>query len=186
MDGVWWIGLVLFLIAAGVAAFYLFAWASRTRQEFRAVQPDLRVTNLSAMSAGDVLTLYPEFENMGGGVAYDCTLHMGGWEGNFAVKKVHPRGPRHQKHVASIILGPDAPIRAKPLNNGYLRIRYLDHWGHKYDRWYPVTQTRMPGRPLFDVHIDLEHPEVNEPSPSFWEIRSFLRTSTLQDQKRQV
>jgi hypothetical protein len=27
-------------------------------------------------------------------VAYDCLLHMGGWEGNFAVKKVYPYGPR--------------------------------------------------------------------------------------------
>ena len=181
MDWIWLIGLVLFFIAAGIAAFYLFALVTRTRQEFRATQPDLRITNLSAMSSGNVLTLFPELENMGGGVAFDCMLHMGGWEGNFAVKKVHPRGPRHQKHVASIVLSPDAPIRAKPISNGYLRIRYLDRWGQKYDRWYQVTQTKKAERPLYDVHIDLEHPDVNEPTPSFREMRTFLRNINLQD-----
>lgn len=177
----WWVSLVLFFIVAGIAAFYLFAWVNRTRQEFGAVQPDLRITNLSAISSGNVLTLFPELENMGGGVAFDCTLHMGGWEGHFAVKKVHPRGPLRQKHVASIVLGPDAPIRAKSVPNGYLRIRYLDRWGLKYDRWYQVTQTTKAGLPLYDVQIDLEHPDVNEPTPSFWEMRTFLRNNNRQD-----
>src|SRR5512141_1706637 len=114
MDWLWLLGLVSLLVIGATAAFYLHAFVTRTRQEFRAAQPDLRITNLSAMSSGNVLTIFPELENVGGGVAYDCLLHMGGWEGNFAVKKVYPRGPRYQKHVASIVLGPDAPVRAKP------------------------------------------------------------------------
>jgi hypothetical protein len=133
------------------------------------------VTNLSAMSSGNVLTLFPELENVGGGVAYDCTLHMGGWEGSFAVKKVHPRGPHYQKHVASIVLGPDAPVRVKSLSNGYLRLRYLDRWGLKYDCWYQVTQVHSGAHPLYNIHIDLEHPDMNEPTPSFWEMRKLLR-----------
>lgn len=176
MDWIWVIGLVLFFIAAGIAAFYLYAFVTRTRQEFRATQPELRITNLSAMSSGNVVTLFPELENVGGGVAYDCLLHMGGWEGNFAVKKVHPRGPRYQKHVASIVLGPDAPIRAKPISNGYLRLRYQDRWGHKYDCWYQVTQVKSQELPLYNVQIDLEHSELNEPTLSFWDMRKLLRT----------
>ena len=132
------------------------------------------------MSSGDVLTLYPELQNLGGGVALDCTVHLGGWEGNFAIKKVYPGGSSHHNHVASIVLGPDAPIRVKPIRNGYLRIRYLDRWGQKYDRWYPVTQSRKAERLLFDVHIDLEHPDVSAPTPSFWEMRSFLRDMRLE------
>lgn len=180
MDWIWLLGLILFFIAAGIAAFYLFGFVTRTRKEFRATQPDLRITNLSAMSAGNVLTLFPELDNLGGDVAFDCTLHMGGWEGHFAVKKVHPRGPRHQKPAVSIVLGPDAPIRTTPISHGYLRIRYLDRWGHKYDRWYPVTQTKKAELPFYDVHIDLDHPEVNEPAPSFWEMRTCLRNINLQ------
>ncbi|HSA61465.1 MAG TPA: hypothetical protein VLE03_04435 [Nitrospiraceae bacterium] len=181
MDWKWLIGLIFFFIAAGTAAFYLYAFVTRTRNEFSATQPDLRVTNLSAMSSGNVLTLYPELENAGGGVAYDCMLHMGGWEGHFAVKKVHPRGPRYQKHVASIVLGPDAPIRTKPISNGYLRLRYQDCWGHKYDRWYQVTQVKSNEHPLYNVHIDLDHSDLNEPHPSFWEMRKFLRAGNLHD-----
>jgi len=175
------IGLVSLFIAAGIASIYLYVFVTRTREKFHATQPDLKITNLSAMSAGNVLTLSPEFENVGGGIAYDCTLHMGGWEGNFAVKKVHPRGPRYQKHVASIVLGPDAPIRAKAMSNGYLRLRYQDRWGHTYDCWYQVTQVKSAGLSLYNVHINLEHPESNKPTPSFWEMQKFLRAMATND-----
>ena len=96
MDWLLLLGLVSLLIVGAIASFYLYAFVTRTREEFRAAQPDLRVTNMSAMSSGNVLTIYPELQNVGGGVAYDCLLHLGGWEGNFAVKKVYPRGPRGQ------------------------------------------------------------------------------------------
>ena len=181
MDWLLLLGLLSLLVVGATASFYLHAFVTRIRQEFRAAQPDLRITNLSAMSSGNVLTIFPELENVGGGVAYDCLLHMGGWEGNFAVKKVYPRGPRYQKHVASIVLGPDAPIRAKLINNGYIRLRYLDRWGQKYDCWYQVTQVGTEETPLYNVQIDLEQPQLNEPHPTFWEMRKFLRTIPLHD-----
>ena len=118
MDWLLLLGLVFLLIVGAIAAFYLHAFVTRTREEFRAAQPDLRVTNMSAMNSGTVLTIYPELQNVGGGVAYDCLLHLGGWEGNFAVKKIYPRGPRDQKHVAPIVLGPDAPIRTTLMEIG--------------------------------------------------------------------
>ena len=181
MDWLWLLGLVAFLVIGGIAAFYFYAFVARTRKEFRAEQPDLRITNLSAMSSGNVLTIYPEIENVGRGVAYDCLLHMGGWEGSFAIKKVYPRGSRYQKHVASIVLGPDAPVRANPINNGYIRLRYLDRWEQKYDCWYQVSQVRTGDTPLYNVHIDLKDPQVNEPHPSFWEMRKFLRSTASYD-----
>ena len=181
MDWLWLIGFLALLLLAGITAFYGYAYMTRTRHEFHAHQPDLRISNLSAMSSGKVLTLFPEIDNVGGGVAYDCLLHLGGWEGHFAVKKVHPRGPRHQKHVASIVLGPEAPIRVKPVSNGYLRLRYQDCWGHKYDRWYQVTQTKTGELPFYNIHIDLEHSDLNEPHPSFWEMWRLLRTGTPDD-----
>ena len=181
MDWLLLIGLVALLIVGAIAAFYFHAFVVRTREEFRAEQPDLRITNLSAMKSGNVLTIYPEIENVGGGVAYDCLLHMGGWEGNFAVRKVYPRGPRYQKHVASIVLGPDAPVRAKLIHNGYIRLRYLDCWGQKYDCWYQVGQVEDGDTHLYNVLIDLEHPQLNEPDPSLWEMRKFLRTIPLYD-----
>jgi len=181
MDWLLLLGLVFLLIVGAIASFYLYVFVARTREEFRVAQPDLRVTNLSAMCSGNVLTIFPELENVGGGVAYDCLLHMGGWEGNFAVKKVYPRGPRYQKHVASIVLGPEAPIRGKLISNGYIRLRYLDRWGQKYDCWYQVTQVETGVAPLYNVQIDLEHPQLNEPHPSFWEMRKFLRTVPLYD-----
>ena len=179
MDWSLLLGLVFFLIVGAIASFYLYAFVTRTREEFHAAQPDLRVTNMSAMSSGNVLTIYPELQNLGGGVAYDCLLHVGGWEGNFAVKKIYPRGPRDQKHVAPIVLGPDAPIRTTLMDHGYIRLRYLDRWGQKYDCWYEVTQIGTGDAPLYNVHIDLEHPELHEPHPSFWEMRRFLRTTPL-------
>jgi hypothetical protein len=181
MDWLLLLGLVLLLIVGATTAFYLYAFVARTKEEFRAEQPDLRITNLSAMSSGNVLTIFPELENVGGGVAFDCLLHMGGWEGNFAVKKVYPRGPRYQKHVASIVLGPEAPVRAKPINNGYIRLRYLDRWGQKYDCWYQVTQVETGGTSLFNVQVDLKDPQVNEPHPSLWEMRKLLRMAPLYD-----
>ncbi|MBH0194410.1 MAG: hypothetical protein HP494_02150 [Nitrospira sp.] len=118
---------------------------------------------------------------MGGGVAHDCQLHMGGWDGNFSVKKVYPRNARIQKQRASIVLDPEAPIRAQPVSNGYLRLRYLDRWGHKYDCWYQVTQIKNLALPLYNVQIDLDHPEVNTPALSFWDMRKLLRAVDQKD-----
>jgi len=181
MDWLSLIGLILFFVAAGIAFFHLYTFVARTRREFLAAQPDVRITNLSAMHSVNVLTLIPELENVGGGVAHDCVLRMGGWDGNLAVKKVRPRGSRHHKHTATIVLGPDAPIRAKPISNGYLRLRYQDRWGHRYDCWYLVTQVKNNQLSLYNVQIDLEHPEVNKPTHSFWEMRKLLRTVTEDD-----
>jgi hypothetical protein len=181
MDWSLWIGLGLFAVIAGVVSFYLYALVVRTRKEFRALQPDVKITNLSAMNSGNVLTLFPEFENVGGGVAHDCQLHMGGWDGNFAVKKVYPRGARIQKQRASIVLGPEAPIRAQPVSNGYLRLRYHDRWGQKYDCWYQVTQIKNLALPLYNIQIDLDNPEVNTPTLSFWGMRKLLRAVNQED-----
>ena len=181
MDWLLLIGLVVFLIVGGAASFFLYFFIARTKKEFRATQPDLRITNLSAMNSGDVLTLYPELENVGLGVAYDCVMHLGGWEGNFAVKKVYPHGPRYEKHVVSIVLGPEAPIRVKPISNGYLRLRYQDRWEQKYERWYPVAQVRRGEGPPYIPQIDLEHPDLTEPHPSVWDMRKLLRNISLYD-----
>jgi len=108
-------------------------------------------------------------------------MHLGGWEGHFTVKKVHPHGLRYQKHVASIVLGPEAPICGKPITTGYLRLFYRDRWRQKYECWYPVAQVRSGAIPLYNVQIDLEHPEFTEPHPSFWEMRKFLRNISLYD-----
>ena len=179
MDWLLIFGLVSLLIVGVIASFYLYVFVTRIRKEFRASQPDLRVTNMSAMSSGNVLTVYPELQNLGGGIAYDCLLHMGGWEGNFSIKKVYPRGPQAQKHMASIVLGPEAPIRTTRMSHGYIRLRYLDCWGQKYDCWYQVTQVEMGDASLYNIQVDLEHPEVHEPHLSFWEMRKFLRTTPL-------
>jgi hypothetical protein len=181
MDWSLLIGLVLLLIVGGIASFSLYFFIAKTKKEFHATQPDLRVTNLSAMNSGDVLTLYPELENVGLGVAYDCVMHLGGWEGSFAVKKVYPRGPRYEKHVASIVLGPDATIRGKPMTIGYLRLSYRDRWGQKYECWYPVAQVSSGAIPPYNPQIELDHPELTEPHPSFWEMRKFLRDIVQHD-----
>ncbi|MEK7869688.1 MAG: hypothetical protein AAB271_05090, partial [Nitrospirota bacterium] len=88
---------------------------------------------------------------------------------------------RYQKHAASLVLGPDTPLRVKPQSHGYLRLSYRDRWGLKYDCWYPVTQSLSSQPPLHNIQIDLEHPDVNEPTPSFWEMRALLRKSTPQE-----
>jgi hypothetical protein len=139
------------------------------------------------MTSGDVLTLSPELENLGGGVAYDCLLQLGGWEGSFAVKHVYPRGPHSQKHGISITLGPDAPIRARLFSNGYLRLCYQDRWGLTYECWYPVSQHAGAGAPPYTIQVDLEHPDITEPRCSLWEIWKLLRTNsftTEPDRKR--
>lgn len=181
MDWSLLIGLVLFLVIGGVASFYLYVFITRTKKEFRATQPDLRIANLSAMNSGDVLTLYPELENVGLGVAYDCVMHLGGWEGNFAVKKVYPRGPRYEKHVVAVVLGPEAPIRVKLMTIGYLRLLYRDRWGQKYECWHSVTQVSSGLIPPYNPQIDLEHAELTEPHPSVWEMRKLLRSNSLYD-----
>ncbi|HXV69308.1 MAG TPA: hypothetical protein VD738_10320 [Nitrospira sp.] len=181
MDWSLWLGLAVFLIAAGIGAFSLYRFVVRTKENFREHQPALRVTNLSTMNAGNMLTLTPELENVGRGVAYDCVLQLGGWEGKFSVMAVHPQGSRHRKHAVSIVLGPDAPIRTKPLSNGYLRLGYRDCWGLTYECWYPVVQVKSSTPPLYNVHIDLAHPELTEPNPSFLDMRRLLRSTPLHD-----
>jgi hypothetical protein len=68
------IGLLVGLALVGAGTYGLYRLVSRTKEQFHAQQPALRVTNLSALNAGDVLTLNPELENIGSGRAYDCVM----------------------------------------------------------------------------------------------------------------
>lgn len=181
MDWLTLVTVVCLLMIGGTAFYYFHVFLSRTRKQFCETQPNLRISNLSAMNAGNELTLSPEIENMGRGVAYDCVMHLGGWDGNFAIKKVYPHGPRYQKHVASIVLGPGVPLRGKAMTNGYLRLSYRDHWGLKYECWYPVTQTRTGSASLYNIQIDLDHPELTVPNPSVWEMWKLLRNPSRGD-----
>lgn len=153
----------------------------RTKKRFCATQPILRVTNLSALNAGNVLTLTMELENVGRGAAHDCVLQMAGWEGSYSVKTLYPVGPGYRKHLIPIVLGPDAPIRAKPLSRSYLRLSYRDRWEQIYECWYPVTQLANAAASLYDIQIDLSHPEVTEPIPSFWVMRKLLQDDKTTD-----
>jgi len=181
MDWSMLFGLLIFLILIGTAAYLFYRFAARTQKAFRARQPNLRVTNLSATTSGEVLTLSPEIENVGGGVAHDCIMQLGGWDGSFAVKHVYPRGPRAQKLAIFIVLGPDAPIRARPLSNGYLRLCYRDGWGLTYESWYPVSQQSNGFSPPYTIQVDLEHPDITEPRPSLREMWQLLRPQATRD-----
>jgi hypothetical protein len=94
---------------------------------------------------------------------------------------VYPPGPRHRKHAVSIVLNPDAAIRVKLMSNAYLRLAYRDGWGLTYECWYPVAQTQSVASPLYNIQIDLAHPEVTEPKLSFWDMWKLLRRSPLSD-----
>ena len=112
MDWLLLLGLVVFLVVGATAAFYVYGFVTRTQEEFRAAQPDLRITNMSAMSSGNVLTIYPELENVGGGVAYDCLLHMGGWEGH-SIEDAPSRPERYRepRHLRFSLGSPDTSNR---------------------------------------------------------------------------
>ena len=169
----------LALLAVIGTAIYLWrGFAHRLKDNFYAEQPDLRLTNLSTLQAGDVVTLTPELENVGEGVAYNCILQLSGWEGQFTANAMYPPGPRHYIHTIPIVLGPDAPIRLKPLSRCSLRIAYQDQWELRYERWYPVTQTQNVATHLYDIHLDLTRPELTQPRPSMWKMWRFLRTQS--------
>lgn len=173
----WWLllGLLILLIGTGMGLFYWREFVARLWGDFRAQQPTLRITNLSILNAGQVVTLTPELENIGQGVAHNCLLQLSGWEGNFSVKTMHPQGPRHHIHSIPIVLGPDAPIRMKPVSRCYLRITCRDRWEQRYEWWYPVVQSENLGTGLYDIHINLSQPEINEPHPSHWKAWKLLR-----------
>ena len=175
------IGLPAGLTLVGAGSYGLYRLVRQTKERFAAQQPALRVTNLSALNAGDVLTLTPELENIGSGTAYDCVVQLGGWEGNFSVMAIHPRGPKHRKHAIPIVLGPDAPIRTTLQSNGYLRLACRDCWGLLHKCWYPVTQSKNPATARYDIQIDLSHPELTLPTPSFWTMRRLLRDNLPKD-----
>ena len=175
MDWSLLIGLPIGLAVIGTGVYGCYRLVRRTKEQFAAQQPAIRVTNLSALNAGDVLTLTPELENIGSGTAYDCVVQLGGWDGNFSVMAIHPRGPQHRKHAIPIKLGPDAPIRVTLQSNGYLRLACRDCWGLLHECWYPVTQTKNLATARYDIQIDLSHPNLTEPALSFWSMRKLLR-----------
>jgi hypothetical protein len=179
----WWllIGLLAFVLCTGTGIFFWRGFVARLRNDFRAEQPVLRITNLSALNTGDVVTLTPELENVGQGVAYDCVLQLGGWEGNFFVKTMYPQGPRHQAHSVPIVLRPDAPIRVKPISRCYLRLACRDRWEQRYEYWYPVAQEENVSTRLYNVHINLSQLELTEPHPSPWKMWKLLRKISVHD-----
>ncbi len=175
MDWLLLIALLVVLIIAGTGAFALYRFAGKIKREFQEHLPALRITNMSAMNAGEVITLTPEVENVGPGVAHDCIVQLAGWEGSFAVKSMYPKGPRYKRHSVPIVLGHDAPIRMKVLSRCYLRLAYRDRWEQRYECWYPVTQVKNVKTSLYDIQIDLAHPELTEPHPSIREMWKLLR-----------
>ena len=175
MDWLLLIALLVAFASGGAGGFALYRFAGRIKREFQGRIPVLRITNMSAMNAGEVITLTPEVENVGRGAAHDCIVQLAGWEGRFAVQRIHPKGPRHQRHSVPIVLGQDAPIRMKVLSRCYLRLAYRDRWEQRYECWYPVAQIKNVNTSLYDVQIDLSHPELTEPNPSFREMWKLLR-----------
>lgn len=173
----WLLLIVLFvaLIIAGAGVFALYRFVGKIKREFQRHQPVLRITNMSAMNAGEVVTLTPEVENVGQGTAHDCLVQLAGWEGSFAVKSIYPKGPRHQRHAVPIVLGPTASIRAKLLSRCYLRLAYRDRWEQRYECWYPVAQIKNVKTSLYDIQVDLSNPELTEPHPSFRTMWKLLR-----------
>jgi hypothetical protein len=169
------------LILMGACVFFLYRFINRTKNEYRRHQPALRVTNLSMMNAGDVITLTPELENVGSGEAFDCMLQLAGWEGHFSVKILYPKGPRYQRHAIPIALGLDAPIRIKPMSRCYLRVAYRDRWEQRYECWYPVIQSPSANSLLYNIHIDLSRPEFTEPRPSVRTMWALLRRSSAHE-----
>src|SRR5574337_168790 len=177
MDWFFLISLLVVLAVSSAGAFALYRFVGKTKQAFQHHQPALRITNMSAMNAGEVVTLTPEVENVGCGVAHDCIVQLAGWEGRFEVQRIHPKGPRYQRHSVPIVLGQDAPIRMKVLSRCYLRLAYRDRWEQRYECWYPVAQIKNVNSSLYDIHIDLAHPELTEPHPSFREMWKLLRST---------
>lgn len=173
--------LLALIIIGGISWFFLHRFATNTKNEFREYQPALRVTNLSILNTGDLITLTPDVENLGPGVAYDCLLQLAGWDGSFSVKALHPHGPRYRRHSIPIVLRPGAPIRMKPMSRGYLRLSYRDLWEHRYECWYPVVQVQNANNRLYNIHIDFSQPEFTEPQLSVREMWKLLRR-TSQDE----
>jgi hypothetical protein len=120
-------------------------------------------------------------ENVGPGVAHDCIVHLAGWEGSFAVKSMYPKGPRYQRHSVPMVLNQNAPIRTRVMSRCYLRLAYRDRWEERYECWYPVTQVKNVKTSLYDIQIDLDHPELTEPHPSFREMWTLLRRIPAND-----
>lgn len=175
MDWLLLIVLFVLLIIAGAGVFALYRFVGKIKHEFQRYQPDLRITNMSVMNAGEVVTLTPEVENVGPGVAHDCIVQLAGWEGSFAVKSMYPKGPRFQRHAVPMVLDHQAPIRMKELSRCSLRLAYRDCWEQRYECWYPVTQVKNVRTSLYDIQIDLSNPELTEPHPSFREMWTLLR-----------
>lgn len=172
------IPLLIALSIGGIGWFFLHRFVTNTKHEFREHQPALRITNLSIMNTGDVITMTPEVENLGLGVAYDCLLQLAGWDGSFSVKALHPHGPRYRRHSIPIVLGPGAPIRMKPMSRGYLRLSYRDRWEQRYECWYPVAQVQNANNLLYNIRIDLSQSEFTEPHLSVREMWKLLRQTS--------
>lgn len=175
MDWILLIALFILLVTAGAGALSLYRFVGKIKREFQEHLPMLRITNMSSMNAGEVITLTPEVENVGRGAAHDCIVQLAGWEGRFAVQRIHPKGPRYQRHSVPIVLGQDAPIRMKFLSRCYLRLAYRDCWEQRYECWYPVAQIKNVNTSLYDIQIELSHPELTEPHPSVREMWKLLR-----------
>ncbi len=176
MDWLLLIAFLVVLIISGMGVVAIYRYVGKIKHEFQQHQPALRITNMSAMNAAEVVTLTPEVENVGPGVAHDCIVQLAGWEGSFAVKSIHPDGPRYQRHAVPIVLDPKAPIRAKLMSRCSLRLAYRDRWEQRYECWYPVTQVKNVRTSLYDIQIDLSQLELTEPHPSFREMWTLLRS----------
>ena len=181
MDWLLLVGLIMCMLFIGTGGFFWREFAHGIRHDFHAQLPALRVTNMSALHASEVVTLTLDLENVGRGVAYDCILQLSGWDGNFTAKTIHPPGTRYQRHSIPIVLPPHAPIRTKLLSRCMVRVAWCDRWELRYECWYPITQVQNIATGLYNVHINLSEPELRKPSPSLWDMWTFLRKSPAND-----
>ncbi|MDH5319258.1 MAG: hypothetical protein OEW14_12965, partial [Nitrospira sp.] len=58
------ISLLVVLTIGGITWFFIRRFITNTTNEFREYQPALRITNLSIMNTGDMITVTPEVENL--------------------------------------------------------------------------------------------------------------------------
>ncbi|MCA9472705.1 MAG: hypothetical protein MRJ96_03450 [Nitrospirales bacterium] len=148
--------------------------AGKTRKQFHALQPEVRITNRATVYSNgqDVLTL--SLRNNGGSPAEKIRVMVHGYEGERPMPIIAQLNPWTAEQEVWVRVKSNSPLLRERRSNIRLIIRYQDQWGNRYSLTYPVVQRECTKGGMALQIVDRGEPRISMPAISFWQMRRYL------------
>ena len=174
------------LILSSIVYLRFLSKVGKTRKQFRALQPEVRITSSATVYSNgeDVLTI--NLRNSGGSPAKDIRVTVHGGEGVEPMPIIPQLNSWVTQEEVWVKARPDSPLLHEKRKNIRLIIRYRDQWGYRYTLTYPVVQRESTYGWVTLQLVDRGKPRVSMPLVSYWQMRRHITRHARQIRKGKI